>query len=238
MGRASLSRLRPVGCVGSATTDEADFTSAGYDRAIETYALVDRSTRDLYGLCRWPQPIRRAACRRIWLGSRRTYRLRCLGEGRDIPSATQAMRLVARLDSSRSSPSLDRNPDDGSNAWAFAPSRTTSGKAILLRNPHLAWNAGYYEAHLQIRDSLDFYGDLRIGGPFGVIGGFNRDLGWATTNNDPLLWQVYALADDTTPPGRYWLDGEARGRIQTIVEYKRMLVWLARPEIRARRSGR
>src|SRR5687767_10375481 len=27
----------------------------------------------------------------------------------------------------------------GSNAWAFAPSRTKSGKAILLRNPHLQW---------------------------------------------------------------------------------------------------
>lgn len=29
--------------------------------------------------------------------------------------------------------------DVGSNAWAFAPSRTTSGRAILLRNPHLGW---------------------------------------------------------------------------------------------------
>ena len=34
---------------------------------------------------------------------------------------------------------------EGSNAWAFAPSRTRSGRAILLRNPHLDWSAGYYE---------------------------------------------------------------------------------------------
>ena len=62
--------------------------------------------------------------------------------------------------------------------------------AILLRNPHLAWTAGYYEAHIVVPNVLDFYGDVRVGGPFGVIGGFNRDLGWATTNNDPLLWQM------------------------------------------------
>ena len=62
-------------------------------------------------------------------------------------------------------------PDDGSNAWALAPSRTTSGKAILLRNPHLRWTAGYYEAHMTVPGVIDFYGDFRIGGPFGVIGG-------------------------------------------------------------------
>jgi acyl-homoserine-lactone acylase len=117
----------------------------------------------------------------------------------DIPSLVAPSRLVARLDTVHGErPGLEEspNPDDGSNAWAFAPSRTMSGHAILLRNPHLAWTAGYYEAHLRVRDSLDFYGDLRIGGPFAVIGGFNRDLGWATTNNDPLLWQVYALTAD------------------------------------------
>src|SRR6185369_8103367 len=61
------------------------------------------------------------------------------------------------------------NSDDGSNAWAFAPSRTKSGKAILLRNPHLAWTAGYYEAQVTVPGVLDFYGDFRIGGPFIVV---------------------------------------------------------------------
>ncbi len=82
---------------------------------------------------------------------------------------------------------------DGSNAWALDASRTTSGHAILLRNPHLSWNAGYYEAHIRIPDVMDFYGDFRIGGAFGIIGGFNRHLGWATTNNSPKYSQVYAL---------------------------------------------
>ncbi|HEX9106809.1 MAG TPA: penicillin acylase family protein, partial [Longimicrobiales bacterium] len=78
-----------------------------------------------------------------------------------------------------------RNPDEGSNAWAFAPSRTKSGKAILLRNPHLSWDAGYYEAQVTVPGVIDFYGDFRIGGPFQTIGGFNSRLGFATTNNYP-----------------------------------------------------
>lgn len=95
----------------------------------------------------------------------------------------------------------------GSNAWAFAPSRTKSGRAILLRNPHLAWNAGYYEAHLTVPGVVDFYGDFRIGGPFVVIGGFNRHLGFATTNNAQDLDELYELDADSTVPAHYYFDG-------------------------------
>jgi len=81
----------------------------------------------------------------------------------------------------------------GSNAWALAPSRTESGNASLLRNPHLSWTAGYYEAHLRVPGKLDFYGDYRIGGPFGVIGGFNPNLGFATTDNLTRTHEFYAF---------------------------------------------
>lgn len=98
-------------------------------------------------------------------------------------------------------------PDDGSNAWAFAPSRTKSGKAILLRNPHLNWNAGYYEAHMTVPGKIDFYGDFRIGGPFTVIGGFNRHLGFSTTNNQTDLDEIYALEADPNNADHYIFDG-------------------------------
>lgn len=100
-------------------------------------------------------------------------------------------------------------PDDGSNAWAFAPSRTKSGKAILMRNPHLQWNAGYYEAHMTVPGVIDFYGDFRIGGPFAVIGGFNKDLGWSTTNNAQDLDQIYSLDVDPAKADHYLLDGKS-----------------------------
>ena len=112
---------------------------------------------------------------------------------------------------------------DGSNAWAFDSTRTTSGAAILLRNPHLTWGAGYYEAHVRVPGVIDFYGDFRIGGAFGIIGGFNRRLGWATTNNYPRYSQVYALEAHPNLPDHAVLDGaplalEARS---TTVDYRR-----------------
>ena len=105
-----------------------------------------------------------------------------------------------------------RNPklsDNGSNAWAFAPSRTKSGKAILLRNPHLQWTAGYYEAHMTVKGVIDFYGDFRIGSPFAVVGGFNRYLGFSTTNNSQDLDEIYALDEDPKSPDHYILDGSS-----------------------------
>jgi acyl-homoserine-lactone acylase len=115
-------------------------------------------------------------------------------------------------------------PDDdvGSNAWALAPGRTTSGNAILLRNPHLAWTAGYYEAHLRVPGKLDFYGDFRIGGPFTVIGGFNAHLGFATTNNAARSHEFYALRADPARPDHVVLDGASLPlqRDVVTVEYR------------------
>ncbi len=112
--------------------------------------------------------------------------------------------------------------EEGSNAWAFAPSRTKSGRAILLRNPHLNWDAGYYEAHMTVPGVMDFYGDFRVGGPFGVVGGFNRDLGWATTNNAPDLDEIYALDVDPAVPDHYLFDGASLPleRELVTVEYR------------------
>lgn len=104
----------------------------------------------------------------------------------------------------------DFDPErDGSNAWALDGSRTTSGDAILLRNPHLSWNAGYYEAHVRVPGVIDFYGDFRISMAFGIIGGFNRRLGWATTNNSPRYSQVYAFDRDPDRDDAYMLDGRS-----------------------------
>lgn len=108
-------------------------------------------------------------------------------------------------------------PDEGSNAWAFAPSRTKSGKAILLRNPHLQWTAGYYEAHMTVPGVIDFYGDFRIGGPFTVIGGFNRDLGWSTTNNSQDLDEIYSLDVDPKGADRYMFDGRSVAMTRELV---------------------
>lgn len=122
------------------------------------------------------------------------------------PNVRAAKRLLERQ--ARNAGTGTRNRDEGSNAWAFAPARTRSGHAILLRNPHLAWDAGYYEAQVVIPGRLDFYGDFRIGGAFAVVGGFNRDLGWATTNNNVDTDELYAMPLARGRTDRIVLDGK------------------------------
>jgi acyl-homoserine-lactone acylase len=98
--------------------------------------------------------------------------------------------------------------EPGSNVWAFGPARTRSGRAILMRNPHLSWAAGYYEAQITVPGVLNFYGDFRLGGPFGMIGGWNERLGWSSTNNAPQLNDIYALGRDPARPDHYLFEGE------------------------------
>ena len=107
-------------------------------------------------------------------------------------------------------PGGDDPIEPGSSAWALGPGRTDSGAAILLRNPHLGWNAGYWEAHAVIAGRLDFYGDFRIGGPLVIIGGFNRQLGFATTNNSVDREEVYALEADPIRRDHFRFDGGSR----------------------------
>ena len=71
----------------------------------------------------------------------------------------------------------------GSNAWAVAPSRSESGHALLLTNPHLPWEHQFmfYEAHL-IAPEVDTYGAALVGWPVLVVA-FNNQLGWTHTVN-------------------------------------------------------
>src|SRR5690606_23998709 len=112
----------------------------------------------------------------------------------------------------------DEHPDAGSNVWAFAPERTRSGHAILMRNPHLDWNAGYYEAQMVVPGHFNFYGDFRIGEPLGIVGGFNAHLGWSTTNNYTDVEEVYAFRTDAQDTSRYVLDGESHALIAKSIE--------------------
>ena len=200
---------------------ESDFLALPLrNRVIQTYHLLDQDTRDVYdgfaaGLNRYIE----------LHGDEFPPHMPKDFSGYDVaaidaggPSIRKARAFLAKINPAPSpTPSPSANPtsnegaeanaDDGSNAWAFAPSRTKSGKAILLRNPHLAWTAGYYEAHLTVPGVVDFYGDFRIGGPFIVVGGFNRYLGWSTTNNSQDLAEIYALDVDPKTTDQYLFDG-------------------------------
>ncbi len=96
----------------------------------------------------------------------------------------------------------------GSNAFALAGSRTTTGHPILLGNPHLRWSQLYWEAHVTVPGRLDFYGSTLVGLPM-LRAGFNDRLGYVQTNNDPDLEDIVALFLDPARPGHYLFDGRS-----------------------------
>jgi acyl-homoserine-lactone acylase len=96
---------------------------------------------------------------------------------------------------------------DGSNLWSIAGSRTASGKPILLNNPHQAWAALYWEAHVTVPGKINFYGSTFVGRPV-LTTGFNERLGWTHTVNNIDLEDFYALALDPRRPGHYLFDGK------------------------------
>ncbi|MGD2217246.1 MAG: penicillin acylase family protein [Gemmatimonadales bacterium] len=100
------------------------------------------------------------------------------------------------------------------------PSRTKSGNAVLVRNPHLDWEAGYYEAQVTVPGIINFYGDFRVGYPLFYNGGFNENLGWATTNNYPDLDEIYALDVELVHNRR-------RLSLEEIIELKHSMHMLA-----------
>lgn len=81
----------------------------------------------------------------------------------------------------------------GSNAWAIAPSRSQTGNALLLANPHLPWQDLFlwYEAHLNT-PTMQLYGAAFVGMPVLAIA-FNDHLGWTATVNTHRGWTQYDL---------------------------------------------
>jgi len=179
-----------------------------YERTLSTYHLLSQETRDLqegfaeginFFLQQYPDKFPQF---RGW-----TFTGHDVGAAStSITSPSRANSVINRIKEQKEKASQSLT-EEGSNAWAFGPGRTKSGSSILVRNPHLNWSAGYYEAHITVPGQLNFYGDFRIGGLFRIIGGFNDKLGWSTTNNNPDLEEVYAFKADPAKPDHYILDG-------------------------------
>jgi acyl-homoserine-lactone acylase len=100
----------------------------------------------------------------------------------------------------------EANTAGGSNAWAVAPSRSASGHAMLLANPHLPWAPGmltYFEAQI-VAPGLSIYGATQVGLPV-LRFGFNDNLGFTNTVNTIAGYTSYKL---TLADGGYRFDGK------------------------------
>ncbi len=100
---------------------------------------------------------------------------------------------------------VDPRRRPGSNAWAVAPSHSTTGHAMLLANPHLPWSDLFlwFEAHLNA-PGVNTYGVALVGFPTLAIA-FNDFLGWSHTLSAYNGVTVYELE---LAPGGYRLDGD------------------------------
>lgn len=97
-------------------------------------------------------------------------------------------------------------PQPGSNAWAVAGERSSTGKPILANDPHLEFGlpSTWYMVHLRAAD-LNVSGVSLPGVP-AVIIGHNANIAWGITNLGFDVQDLYRESLDTQT-GRYVFNG-------------------------------
>jgi acyl-homoserine-lactone acylase len=111
--------------------------------------------------------------------------------------------LDGTLETARDERGLSSNV--GSNGWVISPSRSKTGHAMLLINPHLPFfgPGQVYEGHVHSDEGWNFTGYTRFGFPFPYVG-HNNNLGWVSTDNQADMEDVYAEKfDDPARPLAY-----------------------------------
>ncbi len=92
----------------------------------------------------------------------------------------------------------------GSNSWILSPQKSTSGKAIFVNDPHIAFSqpAVWYEADIH-SDHTHIYGHFLGLIPFPMLG-FNENLAWGLTmfENDDM--DLYAEKINPENEDQYW----------------------------------
>lgn len=114
--------------------------------------------------------------------------------GGDISSISLS-RLKAFYDNNNSTSYLDDYQEDwlkeptGSNGFAIAPSKSASGNALLLINPHTSF---YFrpEIHIISEKGLNAYGAVTWG-QFFIYQGFNENCGWMHTSSSADVIDEY-----------------------------------------------
>lgn len=136
-------------------------------------------------------------------------------------------------------------PDTGSNAWALAPSRTTSDHATLFLNPHVGLFGGglRYECHLESGEGWRFSGFCILGQPI-PHSGHNGRLGWTQTNSNADRADAFRLTMDGPDHYRFgperravqsWTDTlRVGGEVRALTLRKSHQGPLVRPEVAVR----
>jgi acyl-homoserine-lactone acylase len=180
---------------------------AGYNRY-----LADHTGEQLPASCRnqpWVRPIDGADMARMGIGVGIRY-----GVGRSPAAIATAAPPGKDEKISRAAAAATREFDVtmfGSNAVAFGKKATTSGKGLMLGNPHYPWSGAsrFHMAHLTLPGELDVMGVGLISTPFISIG-FNNDIAWSHTVSTALRFTLYELTLAADDPRAYRYGKETR----------------------------
>jgi len=111
------------------------------------------------------------------------------------------------------------NPENGSNNWAVAGSKTKSGAPILCNDPHLGLNLPSIWYEIQISTpTYNVYGVSFPGAP-GVIIGYNDDCAFGFTNGGRDVRDYYEVTFKDASRNEYLFNGtwtKSTKRIETI----------------------
>lgn len=102
---------------------------------------------------------------------------------------------------------------NGSNGFAFSPSITESGNAILYINPHVTF---YFrpEVHMVSEQGLNAYGAVTWGQPF-VYQGFNEHCGWMHTSSQADISDAYI--EKLSKKNNQWFY-EYEGKLKPVIK--------------------
>jgi penicillin amidase len=123
---------------------------------------------------------------------------------------------------SSSPQALEREPpaELGSNNWAVAGAKTTTGYPMLANDPHLQLNLPsiWYQLQL-VAPGVNVYG-VSIPGAPGIIIGFNQEVSWGVTNVAADVMDWYQVKFKDAAKKEYWYDNEWKPVRQVVEEIK------------------
>ncbi len=127
--------------------------------------------------------------------------------GIDLPlptSKAEVAAYAAQVDREALLGSLGQDGDFGSNATAIGGDRSSTGRGLLLGNPHFPWGGRYKftQQHLTIPGRYDVAGASLIGSPVVNIG-WNKDVAWSHTVSTAYRFTPYEYL--TVGPGPLYL---------------------------------
>lgn len=107
----------------------------------------------------------------------------------------------------------------GSNAVAVGSALSTSGRGILLGNPHYPWHgpSRFHLIHTTIPGELDVMGTSLLNTSRVAIG-FNKDIAWTHTVSTARRFTLYQLKLNPENPYDYRYEGEYRAMEKRTVE--------------------